>query len=170
MATSKTPKATSSSHDGDVPGKRGPKPKLVLSEALLEQLRALGGIQATVEECAAVLKVSLRTLQNFFADHPEAKDAHEAGKENGKASLRRAQFQLALNGNATMQIWLGKQMLGQREPIQQIEHGKVGDFDDLDEAQLREFILLEAQEIAGETPLLPAPTVKPARGKERTKH
>ena len=149
----------------DEPGKRGPKPKLVLSEALLEQLRALGGIQATVEECAAVLRVSLRTLQNFFVDNPEAKESHEDGKENGKASLRRAQFTNALNGNATMQIWLGKQMLGQREPIQQIEHGQVGDFEHLDADQLREFVLVQAREI--EQQMLPPPD---ETRKERTKH
>jgi hypothetical protein len=31
--------------------------------------------------------------------------------------------------NAAMAIWLGKQFLGQREPVQQIEHGEVGEFD-----------------------------------------
>lgn len=31
----------------------------------------------------------------------------------GKMSLRRAQFNKALSGNATMQIWLGKQWLDQ---------------------------------------------------------
>ena len=151
----------------DEPGKRGPKPKLVHSEQLIEQIRQLGKIQATVEECAAVLRVSLRTLQNFFAEHTDAKEAHEEGKFEGRASLRRAQWASALNGNTGMQIWLGKQLLDQREPIQQIEHGKVGDFDDLDEAQLREFILLEAREI--ETALLPAPEAPKAR-RSSTKH
>ena len=33
----------------------------------------------------------------------------------GKVSLRRSQYQLALKGNASMLIWLGKQYLGQRE-------------------------------------------------------
>ena len=94
--------------------KPGPKPKLTLSDELLAQLRALGGIQATVEECAAVLQVSLRTLQNFFIECPDAKDAHEAGKDNGKASLRRKQFAMA-ETNATMAIWLGKQYLGQKD-------------------------------------------------------
>lgn len=34
---------------------------------------------------------------------------------NGKISLRRYQFNLAKT-NASMAIWLGKQMLGQKEP------------------------------------------------------
>ena len=32
-------------------------------------------------------------------------------------SLRRAQYQKALDGNPTMLIWLGKQILGQRERV-----------------------------------------------------
>jgi len=37
------------------------------------------------------------------------------GREMLKQSLRRAQLQVALNGNPTMLIWLGKQYLGQSE-------------------------------------------------------
>lgn len=37
------------------------------------------------------------------------------GKLNLNQSLRRAQIKLALSGNATMLIWLGKNVLGQSE-------------------------------------------------------
>jgi hypothetical protein len=37
------------------------------------------------------------------------------GRENLKQSLRRAQLKLALSGNATMLIWLGKNILMQQE-------------------------------------------------------
>jgi hypothetical protein len=37
------------------------------------------------------------------------------GRENLKQSLRRSQLRLALSGNATMLIWLGKNILGQSE-------------------------------------------------------
>ena len=37
------------------------------------------------------------------------------GREQLKQSLRRAQIKLALSGNATMLIWLGKNILGQSE-------------------------------------------------------
>lgn len=96
--------------------KPGPKPKLEHSEALLDQIRALGRIQATVAESASVLRVSERTLQNFFAEHPDAKEAHEEGKLEGLASLRRKQFAMA-EKNATMAIWLGKQYLGQKDAL-----------------------------------------------------
>ncbi len=37
------------------------------------------------------------------------------GRESLKQSLRQAQIRLALSGNATMLIWLGKNILGQSE-------------------------------------------------------
>jgi hypothetical protein len=37
------------------------------------------------------------------------------GREHLKHSLRRAQIKLALSGNATMLIWLGKNILGQSD-------------------------------------------------------
>jgi hypothetical protein len=37
------------------------------------------------------------------------------GREDIKMTLRRAQIKLALSGNATMLIWLGKQLLSQEE-------------------------------------------------------
>lgn len=37
------------------------------------------------------------------------------GRENLKQSIRRAQLRLALSGNATLLIWLGKNILGQSE-------------------------------------------------------
>lgn len=117
------------------PAKPGPKPKLEHSEQLVDQLRALGRIQATVEEAASVLRVSERTLQNFFAMHPDAKEAHEDGKREGLASLRRKQFDMA-GKNAAMSIWLGKQYLGQREPVQQVETGAPGDFARLTDEEL----------------------------------
>ena len=43
------------------------------------------------------------------------------GRATLKKRLRKAQLDLALNGNATMLIWLGKQMLGQVDR-QEVEH------------------------------------------------
>lgn len=80
-----------------------------------EQVRALAGIGCTHEEIAAVLKCSPDTLTRRFAD------ALKEGKEHAKASLRRMQWQAAENGNVAMLIWLGKQLLGQRD-YQRLEH------------------------------------------------
>lgn len=74
-------------------------------------------IQCTGEEIAAILGISYDTLEraikreydNDFAEYFEQKSA------NGKMSLRRRQYETAKEGNVTMQIWLGKQWLGQKE-------------------------------------------------------
>ena len=43
------------------------------------------------------------------------RDIITKGKERTKQRLRQAQIKLALSGNATMLIWLGKNMLNQSE-------------------------------------------------------
>ena len=72
-------------------------------------------MQCTDEEMAAWFGITRETLVR--RKKGDILDAIERGKAKGRASLRRAQFQNALNGNATMQIWLGKQLLGQRDIV-----------------------------------------------------
>jgi len=85
----------------------------------LRTLENLARIQCTQSEAAAVLGVDRRTLCRFFARHPEAREKWDNGLESGKASLRRNQFKLS-ETNSSMAIWLGKQYLGQREPLDPI--------------------------------------------------
>lgn len=49
---------------------------------------------------------------------PEVMEAIERGQGKGRASLRRAQFLAALKGDRTMLIWLGKQLLGQTDKVE----------------------------------------------------
>jgi hypothetical protein len=120
---------------------KGGRPAALQSDDnTLEVVRGLGRIQATTKECAAVLGVSEPTFIKFKKDNPRAQEAYEQGLETGKASLRRYQFDLAKKGNATMQIWLGKQLLGQRDqkdiggpgggPIPVIDLSKIADMSD----------------------------------------
>lgn len=54
------------------------------------------------------------------------------GKESLKQSLRRAQLNIALNGNATMLIFLGKNLLGQSDnPVVQ-DNDKILPWTDVD--------------------------------------
>ena len=76
-----------------------------------EKAEKLASIMCTQSEIASVLGVSLALLEH----DPEFLRIHKKGMEHGKASVRRMQFQAANGGNATMQIWLGKQYLGQRD-------------------------------------------------------
>ena len=76
-----------------------------------EKAEKLASIMCTQSEIASVLGVSLALLEH----DPEFLRIHKKGMEHGKASVRRMQFQAANGGNATMQIWLGKQYLGQKD-------------------------------------------------------
>ena len=85
--------------------KRG-RPRVKLDTAQVEKLAE---IQCSLEEMAAVLDCSVSTLQRNFDQ------AIKRGREQGKTSLRRRQYELAMAGNTAMLIWLGKQYLGQAD-------------------------------------------------------
>jgi hypothetical protein len=80
----------------------------------LATVRGLGRIQATTRECAAVLGVSHQTFIATMQRHPIIGEVLEQGKELGKRSLRRTQFQIA-QSNAGMAIFLGKNYLDQTD-------------------------------------------------------
>ena len=88
------------------------RPRKEVDGDKLFQLASLG---LTTAEIASVLECSPDTLERNF------KEEMDEGKEKCKASVRRKQFELAMAGNPTMLIWLGKQILGQRDK-QDIEH------------------------------------------------
>lgn len=73
-------------------------------------------IQCTKKEIGAVLGVSEDTLERWCKREHDMTFSMFWGihSEAGKASLRRSQFLLA-EKNAVMAIWLGKQILGQRD-------------------------------------------------------
>lgn len=95
------------------------RPKYVLNDAGKKQIEELARILCTDVEIASIMGVSVDTLQsndniNTFAE------CKEKGREKGKASIRRKQYELAMNGSGHygMLVWLGKQYLGQREKIE----------------------------------------------------
>lgn len=80
--------------------------KRVVSPKDVYELASLG---CTDREIARWFDVDENTLRYNFSD------IIEKGREDIKHSLRRAQLKLALNGNAVMLIWLGKNLLGQSD-------------------------------------------------------
>ena len=92
----------------------GGRPRIEIDWKLVSNLLR---IQCTGEEIAGAVGCSYDTIerackreQNMsFADYSAQKCAE------GRASLRRNQWKAAENGNPTMLIWLGKQMLGQTD-------------------------------------------------------
>jgi len=84
---------------------RGITKKVVFDEDVYK-LAAMG---CSNIEIARWFDIDQNTLDYNF------KTIIEKGREELKHSLRRAQIKLALSGNATMLIWLGKNILNQQE-------------------------------------------------------
>ena len=84
------------------------RPKLKLDANLIETLAKVG---CTNESIAIQVGCSVDTLTRRYAD------VLTKGRENMKTSLRIWQLKAAENGNAALLIWLGKQLLGQRDNI-----------------------------------------------------
>lgn len=82
------------------------RPPLEISADQVEKLANLG---CTTEEIADFFGCSTDTIQRRFAVELTR------GKADVKLSLRRWQIRQAKNGNATMLVWLGKNLLGQKD-------------------------------------------------------
>jgi hypothetical protein len=83
----------------------------------INELEKLGRLQCTHADIAAWFEVSETTVRTRLKETKHA-EAFSRGQGKGRVSLRRAQMSTALGKSrsaATMQIWLGKQYLGQRE-------------------------------------------------------
>lgn len=89
-----------------------------------DQLMGLARSQCTLEECEDVPGVARDTIGRRLKDSGHGSFAvfFRKHRGEGRASLRRAQWKAAQAGNSTLLIWLGKQMLGQRDE-QHLQHG-----------------------------------------------
>jgi hypothetical protein len=88
-----------------------PRPNVRIDEAQVEEMAAIG---CTVAEIAGIVGCSPRTVERRAAA-PVAR-----GRVRLNISLRRRQIEMAMSGNASMLIWLGKQLLGQRDKADSI--------------------------------------------------
>jgi len=83
-----------------------------------EAIKKLAQLHCTYDEIAEFLGVSTKTLQRNYVH------LIKKGREMGKISLRRAQFEKAIGGNVAMMIWLGKQHLDQKDKIEQTSYNE----------------------------------------------
>ena len=95
---------------------KGGRPRFDFSDKL-PLVRKLASIQCTDEEIAAGIGCSQDTLARGRKREPDLDAAILEGRASGRMSLRRAQYRKAMDGNPAMLIWLGKQVLGQRERV-----------------------------------------------------
>jgi hypothetical protein len=102
--------------------KTGPKgPSKPMSDKEFDQLVAMIRIQCTRDEICDVLNMSEDTLNRRLKERGEHNFAalYKKHSGEGKASLRRMQWKAAEAGNPTMLVWLGKNMLDQKDKVEQ---------------------------------------------------
>lgn len=85
---------------------KGGRPKLDIDPELVYDLAK---IHCTNEEIASIVGCHRDTLNERFSG------IIEKGKHEGRRSLRRYQWGLVEKGNTQMMMWLGKQILSQRD-------------------------------------------------------
>lgn len=78
-----------------------------------DTVRALASVFCTMKQIALICKCSVDTLERRFAD------VIKEGRAQAQQSLLKKQFDVAMNGNVSMLIWLGKQHLEQSEKVEQ---------------------------------------------------
>jgi hypothetical protein len=81
----------------------------------LKLIHDLSEIQCNYAQIAAHCGVSIATIKREVARNQDFKDAIDLGRASGAVELRRAQWAAAMDGSIPMQIWLGKQFLGQSQ-------------------------------------------------------
>jgi len=91
------------------------RPKKELDTDMIEKLAS---IFCTNEEISTIVGCHPDTLADNFSEYLKK------GRDKGKMSLRRMQWEKAQSGNTTMLIWLGKQMLGQKDKIETSENNE----------------------------------------------
>ena len=96
------------------------RPKIPIGK---EEFEKLCSLQCTEEEIAGFFNCSIDTICNWCkATYKDDKgnpltfsDIYKVKSAGGKISLRREQWKSAKKGNVTMQIFLGKNWLGQTD-------------------------------------------------------
>jgi len=104
MADRKDAKWGTMTKEGLIVG-RGENQKVVPPDEVI----ALAKLHCTYKEMSDFFGINVETLKYNFSD------LIAKGRAETKQALRKAQIKLALNGNATMLVWLGKNMLSQSE-------------------------------------------------------
>jgi len=125
---------------GPIRAKTGPKPKEMTEGTFLGiavgrdkkvidplDIERLAALACTDRDIAEFVGINEDTLRYNF------KDQLAKGRAEVRISLRRAQIDVALKGNAVMLIWLGKNILGQSDNPVSTDANKVLPYKDDDD-------------------------------------
>lgn len=112
---------------GDTPAK---------DKIVKETFEKLCGMWCTLIEISDFFGVSEDTVESWCKDiyGKTFSEVYKKRSSQGNISLRRWQLKSAEKGNVTMQIWLGKQHLGQREKVEVAADTSNGILNELSEA------------------------------------
>lgn len=119
MSDDKNPKKTKSSKAKRKPVKKG-RPRKAEKKIDLAQAEVFGKMKATHDTMADHYGVDVSTIDRKMMDpsNPFCR-AYKKGFSALKLRLSEAQIRNAIdNNNATLQIWLGKQYLGQTDKVE----------------------------------------------------
>ena len=112
---------------GDTPAK---------NKIIKESFEKLCGMWCTLVEIADFFGVSEDTVESWCKDVYDMtfSEIYKKRSSQGNISLRRWQLKSAEKGNVTMQIWLGKQHLNQKEKVEVEADANNGILKELSEA------------------------------------
>ena len=81
----------------------------------LDMLERLAAVSLSQDEIGAIMGMTSRTIRRKLSSSKMARAAYDRGYERCTASLKRKLVEMAMDGQPTMLVWLGKQHLGQRD-------------------------------------------------------
>lgn len=105
-----------------------PRKKLEWMPAQIEEFKRLCSVFCSKEEICFVMGVTEMQLEKLLNKYLREdvcgkasqkitfEEAFDKYSTDGKLKLRRKQFELAMEGDRSMLVWLGKQYLGQTDP------------------------------------------------------
>ena len=89
-------------------------------QVVVDQVEIFGKLCATQREMASHFDVTMRTIENYMADHEGGfYRTYAQAAAVTKTSLRRVQISKAMDGDNTMMVWMGKQLLDQKEKVEE---------------------------------------------------
>ena len=95
-----------------------------------EEVKKLARFGCTNIEIAAFFECDESTIRGRFSE------IIATAKQTGKIRLRKKQYTVALRGNVKMLIWLGKQMLDQKEQSNVVTEVNIKPYENMSEAEL----------------------------------
>lgn len=134
----------------------GRKPK-TWDETDERTFKSLCRIMCTKAEVCSVMRVDSKTLDRLIDEHfgdevPHEgarctfSDAFRAFSAEGRMSLRRKQFELAMDGDKSMLVWLGKNYLDQTDQRAKTQEQKPEEPKKSDKAKVLEMAIISRNE------------------------